>query len=273
MGILDGIKKAFSNAVENYKKRQQEIQENKRILRKYSHRQLKNIAREYGISTKGIRFVTKDVKRYNPLTGRKEYVPEIVQGEYELSYEELVDRLAKRLYKDQIEELKRKLGIIEEKGYSETSTKSSARPQKIKETQYQVKEKQGFVFQVLHEIESYIPQRNARKEETYEEGLYQRLALRLNLDYSEIVRQYQNFDIAIPKARIAIEVKHKMNKSDRDRLIGQMFSMSKKGWISIAVIFNTKNKALIYEMVEMLKDSNLREVAVIVDGKLIFSNI
>ncbi|NPA22474.1 MAG: hypothetical protein GXN92_02745 [Candidatus Micrarchaeota archaeon] len=125
--------------------------------------------------------------------------------------------------------------------------------------------------EILDAVLKYKPQRPAQKEETYEEGLYQVLKLHLNLSDKEIIRQYKRFDIAIPKWRTVIEVKHRLSKPERDRLMGQIIDARSKGYRVIATIFNSPNKKLIHELVNRLKKAKISEVTIVDDGNIVLN--
>ncbi len=268
MGWLDSIKNKVRSAMKKVRDRRNEIKENKVILHRLPHSRLKKIAKDYGISTKGSCLEVKHKRVYNAFLGEYVENPTYYTKEVELSYEDLIDRLAKKLSKEQMDEIKKKLGIfkpiIRRNEDRDTIDEVHHRSERRKN------ENETIIDRLIREVQNYYPTKVAKKEETYEEGLYQWLLARFGFTKAEAMRQYQSFDIGIPYVGVVIEVKHKMNKSDRDRLLGQIIDGKAKGYYVIVAIYNTRNKNILNELVERLNKLNIKGIVIIDDSKVIY---
>lgn len=99
--MIERILDEVMRLVEKHKKKQMKFKERVKILRSLKYRDLVRIARDYNIPT-------KKEERY--VEEGKDGFPVFKTRHVYMSYDELVDKLARKLYDEQFEIIKKRFG-------------------------------------------------------------------------------------------------------------------------------------------------------------------
>ncbi len=255
-----GIKETAERMIENHKVRVREIERRKDILNPLPVSRLKQLAREYGIPT------SKEYQETYYVNGW----PRIRTKRRALEHHELINVLDRNLTPEQFEMATRKLPSYYPAG-QETKVNLPT-PPKTEENA----DNSGVAAELATLIEiltSYNPQKYAKKEETYEEALRQRIEGRLGLPDNTIIRQYKmgdgKVDLCWPEKRIAIEIKSDPHSNEINRLMGQIYTYTKNEFLLIVAIFNLRMPNLATKLTEYLQEGNYKAI-LIIDGKVFF---